>query len=198
MKLETTNPLPAQSASLDELCPGLLYIEDIARCRAVYASDDWVDIQDFWLAADSPRDNLLVNDLEYDSLPAFIETPQKVVWLDHLRGPSYAFKKMVFDVAYRGSLEVNQGRFDEAWEKESAVLWHKLTDRIFNKNDLRFDRRNLLVAKSQVTSMADGRLQLPEHTGAKTKQVYMRVAATMSRFINPLAITSFDLSETES
>lgn len=175
--IESLGVVPAESAEPDELCRGLLYITDRQRLKAVYASDEWVDIQDFWLAANPPRETQTQVDDTFKDLPDFLHPPIKVWSRYHLSGPSYAFSLLAYDVAFYGERDAQPDQELTYEEFEDSDTYKTLFHKIFNQWAKVYDRKHLLIERDQLVQIDNGTYPLPSGASQKSRTFYSRVVA---------------------
>ena len=154
---------PAQSAPDEEICYDLLVVQDNDRRRAVYATGDWVDIQDFWIEAiKEPRSN----DVEAQTVlnPPDTEPRSGLKLLNrrYLRTSSFAFRRTSEEVArldgemHRESplFQLVKDEIDANADPETAAESF-LSEFVFNRRDDRFLPQQLLIARRALVTMYD-------------------------------------------
>jgi hypothetical protein len=179
MPVEQPPVLPAQSADVDELCHDMLYIPNPSRKRAVYATGDWVDIVDFWLEADEPKENALLK---------VGDGSVRVMTAWHLGAPTYAFHQLAYELCYRACDEVGIDPNDLASQSKTP-LYRFLLGKVTNPTDTETSNQHLLIARKVLTDIYDGLDDLPLGLGKKSRLILAKVALRWGYSLDMLALT---------
>ncbi len=182
--IEQPFTVPEQSAPSEELCRDLLYIADDDRRRAVYATGDWVDIEDFWVETlREPDAHILEAHTTID--PIFGEESRfRVHGRRHLQNATYTFHRLGFEVAaYDDTKEDDEnpliktldehgsGRYQGDTRAEGFLFHH-----VFSTWDKRFSNRHVLIARQAVLNIYERLDPLPLGLGEQGRMVLAKVA----------------------
>ena len=178
---------PAQSAPSEELTRDVLLIPNDARRAAVYASDDWVDIEDFWvesLAEPHPSD--VRSETVIDTMTMAQTNWLRVHGRRHLQNATATFHKVAYELAAyddnedpdneHPSIKVLDEGDDllpfEGDTRAEGFLYHH----VFFESDTRFSSRHILLARQAIVDVYDGLSDLPMGVGKEGQMIIAKVA----------------------
>lgn len=180
--------MPAQSAPSEELTRDILMIPNDARRSAVYASGDWVDIEDFWvesLAEPHPSD--IRSETVIDTMTMAQTNWLRVHGRRHLQNATSTFYRVAYELAAYDdnedpdkehpaikTLDENGGD-DVPFEGDTRAegfLYHH----VFFESDSRFSNRHILLARQAINDIFDGLDPLPLGVGKEGQMIIAKVA----------------------
>ncbi len=171
---------PAENSFSDEVCRDVLYVPHDARRRAVYATGDWVDIQDFWLQAKEPRPESMRTHsgviTETDPLTGATKEYRRVGSRYHLSAASYAFHGLGYELA-RTDADLNAEPGDERHLFEVVTEAQSfLHYEAFNSWNKTVDHAHILMARQAILDIYERRDPLPIGAGLESEVIYAKVA----------------------
>lgn len=153
-----------QPTAREILCDGLLYVANRTRRLQLYATGRYVDIADFWLEADYPKERNV-----YQASDG-LRVHNKL----HLSGPSYTFARVCYelDLLSRHANGESLESIVSANSKVGSLLFHH----ILSQWDKSHNREYLLIEKRYIDQMYKGELLPPIGLGKSGQEDIGRVA----------------------
>lgn len=183
--LEQVPVLPAQSAEADELCHGVLYVNDSARQRALYTSGEWVDIQDFWLESKGPKPGQAGKDWEFPDMDSVIRPPERVRSRYHLSGPTYTFHVLCYEMVDRHLTETDP-TYSYYPDFSNSELFKHLFHEVFSVWNKQYSHEKVLVSRKTVMDMYEGLDPVPWGLSKEGQALIAKVALRWSHGITQL------------
>lgn len=192
---------PAQSAPNEELCRDVLLIPNETRRRAVYASGDWVDIEDFWIESMSePKPSDVRSETVIDTMTMASTHWLRVYGRRHLQHATATFHRVALELAAYDDNEDHDKEhpaiqtLDEVEDnlpfigdtRAEAFLYHH----VFFESDNRFSHRHILLARQAINDIYDGLNPLPLGVGQEGQMVIAKVALRWHEEVSKLSVGS--------